>query len=297
MSTVTGYLSGVSPSLLAFIVFGTTKTFQRKMFNTFVPKVIRRRICGTGKRDDEDGDFACRNANGRLPFASSSSGAGSSFARASTLVVAAPPPRSLGADAKSIGSVSVLTPPRTPRTPRTPRQGSKLERASFLMPIQEPDPISINNNNNHNNYNATDDVESQMLRRSQIGVALTGTPEPQSPRPTLQPSGRRATFSTIRTFFRNDSDESLQQIPLSRFNMKKHNHDNNDDDDDDDDDNRNNNHHYNNTSNGGKRTNRPIPGRTDSFASTTTTTTIWSEGRSGSAENRAHGRTRFGSVS
>ncbi|KAF4922844.1 hypothetical protein CGCVW01_v005053 [Colletotrichum viniferum] len=37
-SSVRGYVSGVTPSLVAFLVFGTTKTFQRKMYETFVPR-------------------------------------------------------------------------------------------------------------------------------------------------------------------------------------------------------------------------------------------------------------------
>lgn len=276
MSTVTGYLSGVSPSLLAFIVFGTTKTFQRKMYKTFVPKVIRKKIArcrkrrhgGGGGDDDNDDDFACRHAEGRLPF-SSSSAAGSSFARASTLVIAPPPPP---LDTKSIGSTS------SPTTPRTPGRGSLRppERASFLLPIQEPSkkgPAA-----------AVDEVEMETQnmphRRSQIGVAVSGTPEPlEEPQPVLKKSrGRRSTFGTVGTFFRDDSLESLQQIPLSRFNVSKHN----------------------NGGDGGldelqmTSSNRQIPGQTHSFASTTT---IWSEGRSVSGEHRALGRTRFGSVS
>lgn len=55
MATVTGYLSGVSPSMLAFLVFGTTKTFQQKIFKTFVPKALRRKL----NMCDED-DFYTR---------------------------------------------------------------------------------------------------------------------------------------------------------------------------------------------------------------------------------------------
>ncbi|KAH0430455.1 hypothetical protein CcaCcLH18_07835 [Colletotrichum camelliae] len=46
-SSVRGYVSGVTPSLVAFLVFGTTKTFQRKMYETFVPRSLqkRRRLC------------------------------------------------------------------------------------------------------------------------------------------------------------------------------------------------------------------------------------------------------------
>lgn len=267
MSTVTGYLSGVSPSLLAFIVFGTTKTFQHKMYQTFIPQAIRKKLSGHKHSDLDDG-FTCRNAEGSLPF---SSAAWSSFARASTIVVTGPPHPP--PDTKSIGSTSA------PTTPCTPRRGSLRppERTSFLSPIREPFQ------NRRGSAAAVDDVEAQGLRRSQIGVAVSGSPEPQSPRPVLHKSrGRRATFGTIGTFFRDDSVEDLQQqIPLSRFNMRKHNTHNDD-----------------GYGAGQVHTsNMHFPGRTDSFASTTTTTTIWSEARPLSGDNRALGRTRFGSVS
>ncbi|WYZ46757.1 hypothetical protein EsH8_IX_000982 [Colletotrichum jinshuiense] len=42
-SSVRGYVSGVTPSLVAFLVFGTTKTFQRKIYATFVPKRFQRK--------------------------------------------------------------------------------------------------------------------------------------------------------------------------------------------------------------------------------------------------------------
>ncbi|KAF4414258.1 hypothetical protein CFRS1_v014307 [Colletotrichum fructicola] len=42
-SSVRGYVSGVTPSLVAFLVFGTTKTFQRKMYETFVPRSLQKR--------------------------------------------------------------------------------------------------------------------------------------------------------------------------------------------------------------------------------------------------------------
>ncbi|KAK1622820.1 hypothetical protein BDP81DRAFT_440891 [Colletotrichum phormii] len=37
-SSIRGYVTGVTPSLVAFLVFGTTKTFQRKIHDTFMPK-------------------------------------------------------------------------------------------------------------------------------------------------------------------------------------------------------------------------------------------------------------------
>lgn len=61
LSSVRGYLSGVTPSLIAFIVFGTTKTFQRKMYDTFMPSIFRK------KKVAKDGDsnawkFKCTDA-------------------------------------------------------------------------------------------------------------------------------------------------------------------------------------------------------------------------------------------
>ncbi|KAK2042045.1 hypothetical protein LZ31DRAFT_373819 [Colletotrichum somersetense] len=41
-TSIRGYVPGVSPSLAAFLVFGTTKTFQEKMYSTFVPKIFQR---------------------------------------------------------------------------------------------------------------------------------------------------------------------------------------------------------------------------------------------------------------
>ncbi|KAK2016152.1 hypothetical protein LZ32DRAFT_601727 [Colletotrichum eremochloae] len=41
-TSIRGYVPGVSPSLAAFLVFGTTKTFQQKMYQTFVPKIFQR---------------------------------------------------------------------------------------------------------------------------------------------------------------------------------------------------------------------------------------------------------------
>ncbi|KAK1987621.1 hypothetical protein LZ30DRAFT_579797 [Colletotrichum cereale] len=41
-ATVRGYVTGVSPSLAAFLVFGTTKTFQQKMYATFISKIFQR---------------------------------------------------------------------------------------------------------------------------------------------------------------------------------------------------------------------------------------------------------------
>ncbi|KAK1674999.1 hypothetical protein BDP55DRAFT_665551 [Colletotrichum godetiae] len=42
-SSIRGYVAGVTPSLVAFLVFGTTKTFQRKIHDTFMLKGLSRR--------------------------------------------------------------------------------------------------------------------------------------------------------------------------------------------------------------------------------------------------------------
>ncbi|KAK1725148.1 uncharacterized protein BDZ83DRAFT_740926 [Colletotrichum acutatum] len=42
-SSIRGYVAGVTPSLVAFLVFGTTKTFQCKIHDTFMPKGFSRR--------------------------------------------------------------------------------------------------------------------------------------------------------------------------------------------------------------------------------------------------------------
>ncbi|KZL78422.1 glycoside hydrolase [Colletotrichum tofieldiae] len=42
-SSIRGYVAGVTPSLVAFLVFGTTKTFQQKIYETFIPKRFQRK--------------------------------------------------------------------------------------------------------------------------------------------------------------------------------------------------------------------------------------------------------------
>lgn len=314
MATVTGYLSGVSPSLLAFVVFGTTKTFQRKMYKTFVPAAIRQKLSGRRRHgdpddDDNDDDKYTRRPEGSLPF---SSVARSSFARASTLVGTGPPPPPPPPDAKSIGSTSAPTTPRTiTQGPRRVSVRSHGERTSFLlMPIQG----SLAKHRRSATVSVVDDIESQALRRSQIGVAVSSTPEQlQTPQPavlqTQTTRGRRAaTLGTVGTFYRDDSLEDLgqqHQIPLSRFHVKnKHNtysgagatapNNNN----------------TSRSSSSGRlqkinNSSRQFPARPDSFGSTrTTTTTIWSESaaRPLSGDNHHHPRAsgqkpRFGSIS
>ncbi|KAJ0164263.1 hypothetical protein CTA2_1408, partial [Colletotrichum tanaceti] len=59
-SSVRGYLPGVTPSLVAFLVFGTTKTFQRKIYETFVPEWFRR-------RRRQKGDLSVSSGNASAP--------------------------------------------------------------------------------------------------------------------------------------------------------------------------------------------------------------------------------------
>ncbi|ORY59126.1 uncharacterized protein BCR38DRAFT_399315 [Pseudomassariella vexata] len=42
LSSIRGYISGVTPSIVAFIVFGTTRPFREKLLATFVPKRWRK---------------------------------------------------------------------------------------------------------------------------------------------------------------------------------------------------------------------------------------------------------------
>lgn len=280
------------------------------MYKAFLPASLRRKISGRTRDGDGDDDdnFACRNAEGRLPL---SSNAGSSFARASTVVAVPPPP-----PPKDFYTTSIYSSTSAPTTPRT----TIPKRASFLLPIQEPptggggggvlrqsnftsNTIPIGIAIDDVDEEQEEDIEAQMmsphasrrpLRRSQIGVAISKPADLLEPPKPTHNNGqgqkrRRATLSSLGTgtFFRDDSSESLQQaqqIPLSRFNVSKHD------------------------TLGGELTTQPtinsrqqFLGRTDSFASTTTTTTIWSEAvpppRRGSEDHRALGRTRFGSVS
>lgn len=145
LSSVRGYLSGVSPSLLAFIVFGTTKTFQKKMYKTFVPKFLRK---GGNASDDDDDMFRCR-APSQLPLSNYSS--------------------------TIRGSSAMLPPPSTADTyVNSPRSLShhdsnlsmwKPEPAALLSTIpDEPDEFA--------------EVDPRFPRRSQIGMALSKLPTP-----------------------------------------------------------------------------------------------------------------------
>lgn len=143
LSSVRGYLSGVSPSLLAFIVFGTTKTFQKKMYRTFVPKFLRK-----GSRDDDDDEmFRCRTpAHPNY----------SSTIRASSTML--PPPSSSAAS-------TYVNSPRSLSHQDSSLSMRKPEPAALLSTIpDEPDDFA--------------EVDPRFPRRSQIGMALSKLPTP-----------------------------------------------------------------------------------------------------------------------
>ncbi|KAJ0114149.1 glycoside hydrolase [Diaporthe amygdali] len=142
LSSVRGYLSGVSPSLLAFVVFGTTKTFQKKMYRTFVPKFLRK-----GGRDDDD-MFTCRNA-AQVPSSDYSS-----TLRASSTIL--PPPSTANTYVNS---------PRTLSHQDSNLSIRKLEPTALLSTIpDEPDDFA--------------EEDPRFPRRSQIGMALSKLPTP-----------------------------------------------------------------------------------------------------------------------
>lgn len=278
MSTVTGYLSGVSPSLLAFLVFGTTKAFQRKMYRTFVPRFLR-------KQND---NLTSLNSS-QLPFSTQNS----SYARASTViapqtpkqyrsslsVVTAPPhtPRHYHSN-PSIRSSSeaVSFAPVTPKTPRAPpreplrhfRSDSSIRKPE---PVIEEEPPSVNLKPIYEPTAAwlEDESPPESLRRSQIGVAISA---PSSPANAATTSWRGPTF------LRDVDEESTKSaengqgdddggpaapvqlsIPLSRFN-----------------------------GNGaGSKGHRRILSETGSF------TQIWSEGSRPSGSNQGSSSTRL----
>lgn len=231
MSTVTGYLSGVSPSMLAFIVFGTTKTFQRKMYRTFVPRFIRKRIGRRGgcvlPGDDDDDVIGGGLEAGPRPANHMPGSLTGSRTRASS--IGAPPSYHT-----SITAVSATTPKRPishnssmPSVRRAERGG-----ATHLGPIYEPSCTWLDEDDDDDT--TCDDEESgyaqttrRGLRRSQIGLAVTSSPSLPSGQPPapLSPTPPQPTFlrdaadtPTPTPESENEQEESLGSIPLSRFN-------------------------------------------------------------------------------
>lgn len=191
LSSVRGYLSGVSPSLLAFIVFGTTKTFQKKMYRTFVPKFLRK-----STRDDDDDMFRCR-APSHLP----SSNYSSTIRASSTML---PPPSSASTYVNSPRSLSHQDSSLSMRKP---------EPAALLSTIpDEPDDFA--------------EMDPRFPRRSQIGMALSELPTPpkvddsygsswQDNNSNGPYSPKTPIYSSIRSHSRNESLPS-PRTPHSR---------------------------------------------------------------------------------
>ncbi|KAK7699047.1 hypothetical protein SLS64_011960 [Diaporthe eres] len=153
LSSVRGYLSGVSPSLLAFIVFGTTKTFQKKMYKTFVPRFLRERGRRNGN-DDDDEMFRCRT-----PAQMPSSRYSSTTARASSSTTLPPPP-------STATTYYANYSPRSLSHQDSSLSMRKPEPAALLSTIpDEPDDFA--------------EVDPRFPRRSQIGMALSKLPTPQ----------------------------------------------------------------------------------------------------------------------
>lgn len=179
MKTVTGYLSGVSPSLLAFIVFGTTKTFQRKLYRTFVPKFLRRKQ--SRRRSGRDGfDFGPPS---EVPFS------------------------------------SAFTTPATTNTTKNsstaPPSPQKRARALSLQlsrppPVRKPEPAlgPINEAGCVWLPDSSSSSSATSLRRSQIGLALASPPPSAARQTFLRPEGDS-----------DESDRSpvATAIPMSRF--------------------------------------------------------------------------------
>lgn len=283
MSTVTGYLSGVSPSLLAFLVFGTTKAFQRKMYRTFVPRFLR-------KQDDT---LTSMRAS-QLPFSSTNN---SSHARSSTLFT----PRTPNKHYRS--SSSVLSPPEptafaAPGTPKTlPRQGGNpresLRHYRSDASLRKPEPIIVEEERRPPPRNLQpiyepggawleDTTPPESLRRSQIGIAVGAPSSPATSAAVV------ALAAQCPTFLRDADEDSVQSeskresgggpgtlastpqvsIPLSRFNN-------------------------NNSSNSNNNTNGVAVGHRRHMSGTGSFTQIWSEGRRPSGNGAAASSARL----
>lgn len=254
MATVTGYLSGVSPSMLAFIVFGTTKTFQRKMYRTFVPRALRRRISGASSRSSSKGDgngnghgddgMAAWHRGSHLPPPST---AHSSRARASlTANSSSGSTATFGSTLKRPHSVSVTS--ASPTTmPTTTTMATTVPSARKLGPIYEPEYLWLDEEDDEEDENGRRVETGGKVRRSQIGLAVT-VPAPPLPPPasarttmtmtnTINDGGPRGAFLPHHHDDDDDYDDTewharhcdsdagsdgLASIPLSRFNSRTH---------------------------------------------------------------------------
>lgn len=207
MSTVTGYLSGVSPSLLAFLVFGTTKAFQRKMYRTFIPRFLRK---------NDDSLTSLRSSH--LPISSTNN---SSHARASAYYAPQTPKH-------YHSSSSIRSPPESivfmPGTPKTPRGGGGIGEplrhyrsdASIRKPepiiAEELPPLDLQHLKLKRTYEpATTWLEDESPpesrereRTSQIGIAISAPTSPASNNNPLVSPWREPTF------LRDADDDSIQ---------------------------------------------------------------------------------------
>lgn len=250
MATVTGYLSGVSPSMLAFIVFGTTKTFQRKMYRTFVPRALRRRISGASSRSSSKGDgdghgddrMAAWHRGSHMPPPST---ANSSRARASlTANSSRGSTTTFGSTPKRPHSVSVTSASSTTMNATT--TATTVPSARKLGPIYEPECLWLDEDDDEDENGGPGVETGSKVRHSQIGLAVT-VPAPSLPPPpsarttmttthTINDCGPRGIFphhhhddddddDTQWHGRHHDSDagsDGLASIPLSRFNSRTH---------------------------------------------------------------------------
>ncbi|KAJ4391519.1 hypothetical protein N0V93_005137 [Gnomoniopsis smithogilvyi] len=228
MSTVTGYLSGVSPSLLAFLVFGTTKAFQRKMYRSFVPRFLRK---------DDDTLTSLRS---QLPISSTNN---SSNARASNYYTPQTPKHYRSTSSIRSPPESVAFTPGTPRTSRSVPTRDQLSHYRSDSSIRKPEPIIVEElppvdlkplplkpiYEPAATWLEDESPPESRQRASQIGVAIS---EPTSPANPVVSPWREPTFlrdadddDSIQSEERRRSRGRLPQfsIPLSRFNNNNNN--------------------------------------------------------------------------
>lgn len=206
MSTVTGYLSGVSPSLLAFLVFGTTKAFQRKMYRTFVPRFLRK---------NDDSLTSLRSSH--LPISSTNN---SSHARASAYYAPQTPKHYHSSSSIRSPPESIVFMPGTPKTPRGGLPGEPLRHYRSDASIRKPEPIIAEElpplDLQHLKLKRTYEPATTWLedesppesrereRTSQIGIAISAPTSPATNNNPLVSPWREPTF------LRDADDDSIQ---------------------------------------------------------------------------------------
>lgn len=207
MSTVTGYLSGVSPSLLAFLVFGTTKAFQRKMYRTFIPRFLRK---------NDDSLTSLRSSH--LPISSTNN---SSHARASAYYAPQTPKHYPSSSSIRSPPESIVFMPGTPKTPRSVGGlGEPLRHYRSDASIRKPEPIIAEElpplDLQHLKLKRTYEPATTWLedesppesrereRTSQIGIAIGAPTSPATKNNPLVSPWREPTF------LRDADDDSIQ---------------------------------------------------------------------------------------